>query len=114
MATVEECESALQDLAKRLEATDPETRSRHLIDRTLACTLTDLRVTFLGVLGEDGLRDIRRKTADDEPAQLRLKANSDDLMALLDGELSFASAWVSGRIKVDASITDLMRLRSLL
>ena len=39
---------------------------------------------------------------------------SDDLIALTDGELDFAKAWLSGRIKVEASVRDLLKLRSML
>jgi hypothetical protein len=39
---------------------------------------------------------------------------SDDLVDLVEGRVSFLSALTSGRVRVDASIVDLLRLRSLL
>ena len=39
---------------------------------------------------------------------------SDDLVDLVEGRISFLSAFTSGKVKVDASIVDLLRLRSLL
>jgi putative sterol carrier protein len=39
---------------------------------------------------------------------------SDDLVALTDGQLNVASAWATGRLRVDASIKDMLRLRALL
>lgn len=38
----------------------------------------------------------------------------DDLVALVDGELNFAKAWGSGRVKLHASLRDLLVLRKLL
>jgi putative sterol carrier protein len=38
---------------------------------------------------------------------------SDDLLKLVDGELNMASAWASGRVKIDASVFDLLKLRSV-
>jgi hypothetical protein len=33
---------------------------------------------------------------------------------MVDGGLNMASGWASGRIKIDASMMDLMRLRKLM
>ncbi len=38
----------------------------------------------------------------------------DDLVELVNGRLNFASAWASGRVKLEASILDLLQLRKLL
>lgn len=112
MATVEECEAALHDLAARLGAVDAETRRERVVDRTLSCWISDLKECFTGRLGADGLTDIAR--SDQPDGQVRLKVTSDDLIALTQGELSFPVAWATGRVKVDASISDLLKLRSLL
>ena len=47
-------------------------------------------------------------------AHITVRVRSDDLIALAEGRLGFAGAWASGKVKVDASLTDLLRLRSLL
>lgn len=112
MASVEECEAALADLARRLNAVDAATREQHAVDRTLSCWVSDLKECFTGRLGADGLTGIER--GGDLEAQIRLRVTSDDLVALTRGELSFPTAWATGRVKVDASITDLLRLRTLL
>jgi hypothetical protein len=46
--------------------------------------------------------------------QIRLAMSGDDLVALVDGELNFAKAWGSGRVKLEAGLRDLLRLRKLL
>lgn len=38
----------------------------------------------------------------------------DDLVAMVDGELNFAKAWGSGRVRLEAGFRDLLKLRSLL
>ncbi len=112
MASEEECRAALDRLASQLGTVDPETRSRHVLNRSLSCELTDLGVTFLGLLDGDGLHDIT--TGSSKGAQVKLRMTSDDLMALTTGELSFAKAWATGKLRVDASLTDLLRLRTML
>jgi hypothetical protein len=112
MASVEECEAALHDLAAMLRTVDAQTREQHAVERTLTLWVSDLKEVFTARLGADGLTGIARGGQHD--GQVRLKVSSDDLLALTRGELSFPVAWATGRVKIDASITDLLRLRSLL
>ncbi len=115
MASVQECERALQSLADRLAAVDPEVRARHVVSRTLACRVTDLEVLFLARLTDQGIEELR--CTDVEPAdaaQVRLSADSNDLVALAVGQLSPPIAWATGRLKVQASPMDLLKLRALL
>jgi hypothetical protein len=115
VATVEECDRALRSLAERLAAVDPQTRNRHLIARTVACRLPDLGVVFLGRLDEEGLQEIRCADSFDKgSAQVRLAATSDDLLALIEGTLPVPAAWATGRLKIEASVLDLLKLRTLL
>jgi putative sterol carrier protein len=111
MASVEECERAFHDLAARLAGADPEHRKRADFDRTLSCTLPDLGVVFAGRLNHGELTDIRR--VDDPKAQVRMTMSSDDLLSMVAGELPMGSAWATGRVKIDAGVRDLLRLRSI-
>ena len=43
-----------------------------------------------------------------------LHREASDLLALTRGDLSFAKAWSSGRLRLDAGIRDILRLRSLI
>jgi hypothetical protein len=117
MATVEECERALGTLADRLAQADPEARRRNAFDRSLSCRLTDLDVVFAGQLRDGLLTDIRRiedpGTDGAAGAQVKLTMSSDDLVKMVDRELNLAAAWASGRIKVDARVFDLIKLRSV-
>ena len=115
MATVQECERALRELAERLAAVDPELRARHVVSRTLACRVPDLEVVFLARLTDDGIEELRCSDGEHtDGAQVRLTAGSDDLVALAGGELSPPVAWATGRLKVQASPLDLLKLRALL
>ncbi len=111
MATIDECRAALAQLAAHL-AKDPRAAARTGLDRSLACRIRDLDVTFHGQLTNGEITHIT--DGDDPGAQIRLALNGDDLLALVAGELHFAAAWASGRISVKASFTDLLKLRTLL
>ena len=112
MATVEECEAAMHKLAERLKSPDAAQARGKMIDRSISCHLRDLDVTFGGRLRDGEIVDIHRTLTPD--GQLKLSTTSDDLVALVDGQLNFAKAWASGRLKVDANVFDLIKLRSLL
>lgn len=110
MATVEQCEAALAELAGRLAAGD-SARRELAFDRSMSCTIRDLDVVFGGRLKDGQLVDIRRTPTAE--AQVRLTMSSDDLLALVDGRLKMASAWATGRVKVDARFGDLIKLQSI-
>jgi hypothetical protein len=112
MATVEECDAAFRELADRLTGTDPSKRSD--LDRTLSCTITDLGVVFAGHLHDGKLTDIRQVTdPKDAKAQVNLAMSGDELLDLVAGRSKFPNAWATGRIKVDARVMDLVKLRSV-
>ena len=113
MATVEACEDALAHLGDRLSSVDHDLRRKHIVDRSVSCRIPDLDVVFSGHLRDGHLQDVVRE-APEEPAQIRLTVSSDDLLALTHGDLHFAHAWASGRLKIEASVRDMLRLRSLL
>jgi predicted lipid carrier protein YhbT len=114
MATAEECRQALESLTGRLADLDPADRAANLVDRVISCTVDDLGVTFVTHLGHDGAGPVTVANGSDGPAQVRFTAKSDDLVALAEDPGSIGRAWLSGRLKVDASIFDLLRLRKLL
>jgi predicted lipid carrier protein YhbT len=114
MATAEECRKALESLTGRLSEMDPEDRAAHLVDRVLSCQVDDLGITFLTRLGPQGAGPVT-EAADGQPAaQVKFTTKSDDLIAIAEDPRSLARAWLTGRVKVEASIFDLLRLRKLL
>ena len=115
MATAAQCQQAFAVLAERLAQADPEVRRRNSFDRTISCRLTDLDVIFAGRLQDGLLTDIRqvKDPSADPSAQVKLAMSSDDLIKLVDQKLNLAAAWTSGRVKIDARVFDLIKLRSL-
>src|SRR5581483_11892725 len=112
MATVEECRAALDKLAAHMAANADEVGTRVDLDRPLACVVKDLGVAFHGRITGGRLVDLGE--GDDPKAKIRLTATSDDLVALVSGQLDFAKAWASGRLSVSANPFDLLKLRKLL
>ncbi len=115
MATKTECAQALDRLAEKLGRIDDGDRSQHRLERTVSCHVPDLGVTFHGLLKEARLLNVASYEGDGAAprAQIRLTIASDDLLKLVDGSLNFLSAWTSGRIKVNASVGDLFKLRKI-
>jgi predicted lipid carrier protein YhbT len=114
MATAEECRLALESLTGRLRDMDPADRAANLADREISCTVEDLGITFVTHLGPDGASPVTMANGSDGQAQVRFTAKSDDLVAIAEDPGSFGRAWLTGRLKVEASIFDLLRLRKLL
>jgi hypothetical protein len=114
VASLAECEQALHELASRLADADGETRKKASFDRSMSCTLRDLDAAFAGRLKDGELREIREiAPAQARAAQVKLMMTSDDLLALVAGDLHLAGAWASGRIKVEAGVLDLLKLRAI-
>lgn len=115
MATIEECRAALTRLSDNMRHAEGDVRAAAAMDRSVSCRITDLDVTFLGRLtgGRIEVHDTL-KGPPREKAQLRLALKGNDLLALVDGELHFARAWASGRVKLEAGLRDLFHLRKLL
>lgn len=115
MATTDECRAALDKLSDRMRGAEGEARSATELDRSVSCHITDLDVTFAGRMA-GGRIDVH-ETLDGPPrekARIRLAMTGDDLVSLVDGELDFAKAWGSGRVRLEAGLRDLLRLRRLL
>ncbi|MEV5343202.1 sterol-binding protein [Streptomyces sp. NPDC052676] len=115
MATIEECRSALDKLSENMQHSEGDVRAAAALDRSVSCHITDLDVTFVGRM-TGGRIEVHDTVQGPPPerAQIRLAMTGDDLVALVDGELHFAKAWGSGRVRLEAGLTDLFRLRKLL
>jgi hypothetical protein len=109
---MDECMTALEGILGKLAA-NPAAEG---LDRSLSCRLTDLEQVVQGRLGSGAVRDLH--VVPDGPdvprADIRLAMTSDDLVALTDGRLHFGKAWAGGRVKLDAGLRDMLRLRKLL
>jgi hypothetical protein len=112
VATVEEVEEVIGDLLAKLGDVDPNTRSLMPTRRTIEARCPDLdyvryaewRNGELAVL--DGPLPRR--------ADIRISVRSDDLLSIARGDLPFGRAYASNKVRLDASMTDLLRLRAVL
>ncbi|UQX00511.1 SCP2 sterol-binding domain-containing protein [Streptomyces sp. RerS4] len=115
MATTEECREALDRLSDNLTRADGDVRGAAALDRSLSCHITDLDQTFTGRLDGGRIRvDAVTPGPPRSKAEIRLAMTGDDLVSLVGGELKFAKAWASGRVRLEAGFRDLLRLKSLL
>jgi hypothetical protein len=112
VATMEEVDAILADLLERLGDLDPGQRSLMPSRRTIEARCPDLDLVRHAVWREGVLEVL------DEPlprrADIRISVGSDDLLALHRGELTFSRAYAANRVRLDASMTDLLRLRAIL
>jgi len=103
----------VEGLAEKLNTSDHDKRKKNLPDRVLEVYFLDLDIRFRGDLVDGDLVNIREETNGGK-ANIRLAMTSDDLLDMTEGRLKFAHAWATGRVRLDASIRDLLRLRGLM
>ena len=114
MATKRQVETKLRELIRRLGETEEGMAA--LADalpeaRVIVVHLRDLDETFWTELSAGKMGKLHAGTP--AHADMRLEAESDDLIEVLDGRRSMFSSYVAGRMKVEASFADIMRLRKL-
>jgi predicted lipid carrier protein YhbT len=114
MATAEECRTALDRLTSRIAEMDAKDREAHLLDRTMSVRVPDLGVTFVTRLGAHGADPVRLADNGMPAAQVRFTANSDVILAIAADPGTFMRAWLSGKLRVQASVFDLLHLRRLM
>ncbi|QSB03926.1 SCP2 sterol-binding domain-containing protein [Natronoglycomyces albus] len=113
MATVDECREALHKFAEQMSDDPKKVKKLKGFNRALACNITDLDdVSFHGRFEGGKLTDIT--DGDNDDAEIRMIVKSDDLVALVAGELNFMKAFTSGQVKVKANMMDMMKLKTVL
>ena len=112
MATVDECRNVLEKLAGKVAKKSGEFEGLEDFERTLACEITDLGTSFNAKLSNGSLTDLIE--GDNSDAEVRVSVASDDLLKLANKELKPAKAFLTGKIKVKASVKDLAKLRKAL
>jgi SCP-2 sterol transfer family len=113
MNSAEECREALQKLAGRLSELSPADREQYFGNRSISVTIPDLGVTYATKLGS-GDDPVHEVSPGDPSADIRMTANSDEVVALAQQPMNIARSWMTGKIKIEASMKDLFRLRRLL
>ena len=114
MATTREVEAKLRDLIARLAGAEEAQASlaRTLPEpRVVAVRVPDLDADYWTLMEAGRMEDIHRGAP--EKADIKIRVDSDTLVAIVNGEASLFSAFVSGQVKIEAGISDLLRLRKL-
>ncbi|WP_017573048.1 SCP2 sterol-binding domain-containing protein [Nocardiopsis halotolerans] len=116
MSSIDACLAGIEKVNQRILARSEEERRKHIRERSLSVVTPDLETAFDMRLTLDGLVDVTPRPLE-RPAsrpQVRITVDSDDLVALAEDRMDAAKAIFGRRVKVDASVGDLMRLRKLL
>ena len=116
MASAEQLEGELQVLVDRLAKADPRVHAE--LDRTLGGSrvvvmeVPDLRTSFWSELAGGRMGPVQR--GEPPRADIRITADSDDLIAMIEGTKPFFSSYLAGHVKVQASVSDLLALRKMM
>jgi hypothetical protein len=114
VATKRQVEAKLRELIGRLDAADEgvEALARALPERkVIEVQVPDLGETYWAELAAGRMGKLQRGVP--LGADIRVRADSDELVQMVDGKRSLFSSYIGGRVKVEASFADLMRLRRL-
>jgi predicted lipid carrier protein YhbT len=114
VATKQQVEAKLRALIRRLEAAEEgkEALARALPQtRVIQVEVPDLGQTYWTELSAGRMGKLRR--GESPGADIRIRADSDELIHMVDGKRSLFSSYIGGRVKIEASFADLMRLRKL-
>ncbi|PWV46058.1 MULTISPECIES: SCP2 sterol-binding domain-containing protein [Nocardiopsis] len=116
MSSIDACLEGIARANERILAKPLDRRREHIRERTVRVIVPDLGTAFDMRLTTDGLTDVTPHPLD-APAgtpQVRVTVSSDDLVALAEDRLDPAKALFTRRLKVDASFSDMLRLRRAL
>jgi hypothetical protein len=112
MATEDQVEEILIQLLRKLGEVDDTTRAMLPSLRTIEARCPDL-----GLVRHATWRRGHLELLEDPPLRrpdIRISVHSDDLLMIAAGDLSFSRALSSNRLRLDASMADLIRLRAVL
>lgn len=112
MATVAEVEAVLAELLSRFADVDSGTRAMLPSRRVIEARFPDLGIVRHAEWHEGELHVL--DASPQRRPDIRVTVDSDDLVAMAEGRLSFSRAYAANRIRLDASMTDLLRLRAVL
>ncbi|CAL9581617.1 hypothetical protein SUDANB121_05071 [Nocardiopsis dassonvillei] len=116
MNSIDACLDGIAKLNERILSEPEAERRKIIVERSVSVLVPDLATVFDMRLTVDGLSDVahRPEDAPAPPAQVRITVNSDDLVDLAEERLDATRALLTRRVRVDASVGDLLRMRKLL
>jgi hypothetical protein len=114
VATKDQVSKAIERLMARLDGNEESVRSAIPDRKVMGCLVTDLDMSWYSVIEDGHVSAPTQSAPPGERVAVLLKLRSDDLIDLVEERSTFMSAFLSGKVRVDASLTDLLRLRTLL
>jgi predicted lipid carrier protein YhbT len=115
LATKRQVETKLRELIGRLDEAGDQVQAglaRALPDpRTIQIDVTDLDASYWTELRDGRMGKLQQGEASDP--NIKMRASSDDLVAMVNGELGLMKSYLSGRVRIEASLSDLLALRKL-
>lgn len=113
MATEAEVLDILQRLVDRLEQLDPAYRTMLPSRRTIEAECPDLNLVYHATWARGEVTALSPGPAPERP-DIHVALDSDDLVAIVDGQLDFGRAYSQDRVRIRAGMTDLIRLRAVM
>lgn len=115
MASKRDVESKLRELISRLAEADGDVHSSLAETlpegRVVQVTVPDLDAVYWTRLAAGRMDRLHRGVP--ERAEIKIRVASDPLVDLVDGRRSLMSSFVNGQVRIEASLSDLARLRRL-
>jgi hypothetical protein len=115
LATKELVEAKLKELIARVDEADGDVRdslAETLPEpKVIGVHIRDLDVHYWTEMAGGGLGPLQH--GQHRGPDIRVSLASEDLVQLVDGETSLFSKYLSGHVRIDASVGDLLRLRRL-
>jgi hypothetical protein len=115
MATRRQVERKLTELIRRLDEAGADVHGslgEALPEpRTIRVDVSDLGLAYWTDLAGGRMGELHQ--GEPPVTHIRVQAGSDHLVEMIDGRRSLFSAYLSGQIRIEASFSDLMRLRKL-
>jgi hypothetical protein len=116
VATRKQVEAKLRELIRRLDEAGDQAQDQLAKAlpqaRAIQMEIPDIEAWYWTELADGRLGKLH--TGARERWDMRVTANSDDLIAMIDGNKNLFTSYLAGHIKVQASLSDLMALRRLM
>ena len=116
MATKRQVERKLRELIERLDQA-PDGARESLAEalpepRVIEVIIPDLDGVYWTELSAGRMKGLHPGPSARE-AEIKVRVSSDHLVDLVDGNRSLFSSFLGGQVKIEASFSDLLRLRKL-
>jgi hypothetical protein len=115
MATKRAVETKLRELIRRLDEAGGDVHvslAESLPEpKVIEIDLSDLGASYWTEMSGGRMGVLHRGPALDP--DIRIRVDSDHLVSLVDGKRSLFSSYLGGQVKIEASFSDLLRLRKL-